>query len=332
MSGGEGNGNAMFAVFVEENRIQYDTNSLPQLQLFRHSPIEFGDNTTNCIGNEEAPIGNRPNKRVKEGEPVCRQPKVQLSLNNNFCPDDIGRIGTLLNPNPVSTGVGCSSEKEEHTSSVTSAGENMKNALLGAPSLSNSVEMEIDRWTKEFDQYIKLQEENIRKGVLELSRRHTVSVLNALEKQVNRKLYEKELEIENMNQKNKELGERINQVAKDAQTWHYRAKYNESIANVLKSNIQQLLAHGTSRAWEGSGESELDDAVSCTNHLELVSGSGNQVPTNHRLKCRGCKGKEASVLLFPCRHLCLCIDCEGFIEICPICQVVKTASVQVYMS
>lgn len=36
MSGEEGNGNAKFAVFVEDNRIQYDTNSLPQLQLFRH--------------------------------------------------------------------------------------------------------------------------------------------------------------------------------------------------------------------------------------------------------------------------------------------------------
>ncbi|KAL2492632.1 E3 ubiquitin-protein ligase BOI [Abeliophyllum distichum] len=61
-------------------------------------------------------------------------PKVQLSLNNNFCPDDMGRIGTLLNPNPVLTGVGCSSEKEEPISSVTSvAGEIMKNSLLGAP-------------------------------------------------------------------------------------------------------------------------------------------------------------------------------------------------------
>lgn len=68
----------------------------------------------------------------------------------------MGHIGTPLNANPVSTGIGCSSEKEQHISSVTSAGENMKDSLLGAP-LSNSVEMEIDRWTKEFNQYIQLQ-------------------------------------------------------------------------------------------------------------------------------------------------------------------------------
>ncbi|CAI9753944.1 unnamed protein product [Fraxinus pennsylvanica] len=331
MSGGEGNGNAMFAVFVEENRIQYDTNSLPQLQLFRHVPIEFGDNATNCIGNDEAPIGNCPIERVKKGEPVCRQPKVHLSLNSNFCPVEMGHTGTLLNANLVSTGIGCSSEKEERISSVMSASENMKNVLLCAP-LSNSVEMEIDRSTKEFDQYIQLQEEDIRKGVNELSRRHTGSLLSAIEKQINRKLNQKELEMENMNRKNKELGDRIKQVAEDAQKWHYQAKYNESIVNILKSNIQLLLAQGTSRAREGSGESEVDDAVSCTNHREIVSGSGNEVPTKHRLKCRGCKGKEVSVLLFPCRHLCLCIDCEGFNDVCPICKVVKTASVQVYMS
>ncbi|KAL2492629.1 cysteine-rich RLK (RECEPTOR-like protein kinase) 8 [Abeliophyllum distichum] len=65
-------------------------------------PIMFGDNATNCIGNEEAPIGNHSMKRVRKGEPVCWQPKVQISLNNIFCPDDMGRIGTLMNPNPVS--------------------------------------------------------------------------------------------------------------------------------------------------------------------------------------------------------------------------------------
>lgn len=32
--GGGHNGNAIFAGFVEENRIQYSNNTMPQLQLF----------------------------------------------------------------------------------------------------------------------------------------------------------------------------------------------------------------------------------------------------------------------------------------------------------
>lgn len=168
-------------------------------------------------------------------------------------------------------------------------------------------------------------------GVREINQRHTVSLLNALEKGVSKKLHEKELEIENMNRKNKELGDRIKQVAMEAQSWHYRAKYNESMVNVLKSNIQQLIEQGTAQAREGSGDSEVDDAVSCSNHPRIVGGPGDQEFQNLPPKCRACNGKEVSVLILPCRHLCLCINCEGFVDVCPVCRVRKTASVHVYM-
>ncbi|KAK4437243.1 putative BOI-related E3 ubiquitin-protein ligase 3 [Sesamum alatum] len=331
LGGGGSNGNTIFPGFVEENRVSYDNNSLPQLQLFGHVPIGATVGTVNCMGNGQAPTDNRPINRVGEGETLSMQQKLHISLNNNFCQDEAGHIGTVLNPNPVSTGLKLSCEEEERNSSVTSACENMKNNLPAVLSLGNTIKMEIDRQTEEFGRYIKLQEENILKGVREINQRHTISLLNALEKGVNRKLHEKELEIESMNRKNKELGDWIKQVAMEAQSWHYRAKYNESVVNVLKSNIQQLLAQGTAQAREGSGDSEVDDAVSCSNHQRIVSGSGNQGLQNHPPKCRVCNGKEVSVLILPCRHLCLCIDCEGFIDVCPMCQVMKTASVQVYM-
>jgi E3 ubiquitin-protein ligase BOI-like protein len=178
------------------------------------------------------------------------------------------------------------------------------------------------------------QEENILKGVRELKQRHTVSFLSAIEKGVDRKVREKELEVENMNRKNKELMERIKQVAMEVQSWHYRAKYNESVVNVLKSNLQQVMYQGAMHGKEGCGDSEVDDAASCTNvdHLGIVGGSGNSVFIEKQLSCRACNVKEVCVLLIPCRHLCLCKDCEGFIDVCPVCRVMKTASVQVYMS
>ena len=178
------------------------------------------------------------------------------------------------------------------------------------------------------------QEENILKGVRELKQRQTVSFLSAIEKGVDRKLREKEHEIENMNRKNKELMERIKQVAMEVQSWHYRAKYNESVVNVLKSNLQQVMSQGAMHGKEGCGDSEIDDAASGTNvdHLRIVGGSGNLAFTEKQLSCRACKVKEVCVLLLPCRHLCLCKDCEGFIDVCPVCRVMKTASVQVYMS
>lgn len=333
LGGGGSNGNTVFPGFVEENRVQYNNNALPQLQLFANVPIQCGAGvgTMNHIGNRHAPTDNRPINRGGEGENLSMQQKLHISLNNTFCQDEGGRIGTVLNPNPVSTGLKLSYEEDERNSSVTSACENMKNNVPAMLSLGNTVKMEIDRQTEEFNRYIKLQEENVLKGVREINQRHAVSLLNALEKGVNRKLQEKELEIENMNQKNKELGDRIKQVAMEAQSWHYRAKYNESVVNVLKSNIQQLMEQGTAQAREGSGDSEVDDAVSSSNHQRIFNDSGNKRPQNRPPRCRACNSKEVSVLILPCRHLCLCADCEGFIDICPVCQVMKNASVHVYM-
>nr|AFK48352.1 unknown [Lotus japonicus] len=50
------------------------------------------------------------------------------------------------------------------------------------------------------------------------------------------------------------------------------------------------------------------------------------------LSCGACKAKDVSMLLIPCRHLSLRKDCDGFINVCPVCQMIKTASVEVYLS
>ncbi|CAH9113024.1 unnamed protein product [Cuscuta europaea] len=38
-----------------------------------------------------------------------------------------------------------------------------------------------------------------------------------------------------------------------------------------------------------------------------------------RIKCRLCGRRTATVLLWPCRHLCLCKRCEAFAKRCPVC-------------
>lgn len=136
------------------------------------------------------------------------------------------------------------------------------------------------------------------------------------------------MEIVNMNRRNMELGLKIKQVAMEAQSWHYRAKYNESVVNTLKSNLQEVIAQKPVQ--EGYGDSEVDDAASYTN----VNAMGNPYQTYSvkSLLCKACNGKEVCVLLLPCRHLCLCKECEVLTEKCPICQSTRTESVQVFLS
>lgn len=177
------------------------------------------------------------------------------------------------------------------------------------------------------------QEANITKGVRELRQRHTAAFLSAVEKGVGKKLHEKDLELENMNRKNKELEERIKQVTAEVQSWHYRAKYNESVVNVLKSNLQQVMAQGAMQGKEGCGDSEVDDAASYTNqnHLSFVDGFGTSGVKRNQMTCKSCKTKEVSILILPCKHLCLCKDCAAFIDVCPLCNMMRTGLVQVYM-
>lgn len=332
MFGGDSN-NLVFPMFVDDNRFQCEATVLPQLQLFGNLPVGCNMGSLNYMGNEHAMHTDRPVKRGREAESTIQQQKHHVSLDKSFHQDESGQPCSFVNPNPVSTGLRLSYEEDEHNSSVTSVSESMNGGLPVMASLEN-IKVEIDRQKEELDRYIRLQEENIMKGVRELKHRHTISFLSAIEEGVGKKLQEKDIELESVSRKNKELVERIRQASMEAQSWQYRAKYNESMVNVLRSNLKQVMAQGAMHAKEGCGDSEVDDTASYTNqnHLSFVDGSGKLDPTKKTMICRSCKVKEVSVLLLPCRHLCLCTDCEGFIEVCPICRVMKTASVQVYMS
>ncbi|OVA16974.1 zinc finger protein [Macleaya cordata] len=338
-----GDNNHVFPGFLEENQFHYDSNASTQLQLFGNFPAGCSVDPVNYVANEHIPALSRPTKRSRDADDITRQQKLQISLNNNFFQEEADRSASIPNANPVSTGLRLSYDDDERNSSVTSASGNMVATLPVIMSLGDNLRTEMDRQKEEFDHYIRVQEEHIAKGVREMKQRHMAAFLGTIEKGVSKKLREKEIEIENVNRKNRELVERIKQVAMEAQSWHYRAKYNESVVNALKSNLKQAIAQGADQGREGCGDSEVDDAASSyidqKNHLHLSIPSGSGKPTNgnqQRLKeqmtCRACKGKEVSILLLPCRHLCLCKDCEVFIDVCPICQSMKTASVQVYMS
>ena len=98
-----------------------------------------------------------PIKRSREAECFSRHQKLHISLNNNFCNDEAGHSGSILNPNPVSTGLKLSYEEDEHNSSITSASDSMTAALPVISALGDNLKSEIDRQKEEFDNYIRIQ-------------------------------------------------------------------------------------------------------------------------------------------------------------------------------
>ncbi|XP_068637599.1 probable BOI-related E3 ubiquitin-protein ligase 2 [Aristolochia californica] len=329
MFGGDNN-NTVFPIFLEGNQFQYDSTGSTQLQLFGNFTAGCNVDRMNFNNNDHVSATSGPNNG-REAEGNSRNQKLQISL-HNFCQDEADQSAGIP-PTAVSTGLRLSYDDDERNSSVTSASDSM-NTLPVILSLGDNLRTEIDRHKEEFDHYLRVQEEHIMKGVREMRQRHMATFLSAIEKGVGRKVQKKELEIENMNRKNRELIEKIKQVAAEAQSWHYRARYNESVVNVLKNNLKQAIAQGADQGREGCGDSEVDDAASAYDYKVApgdVSARRSTGALREQMTCRACKSKEVCVLLLPCRHLCLCKDCEGFIEVCPICECMKTASVQVYM-
>lgn len=328
---GGSNTNSLVPVFYDENLFQYPSN---QLQLFGNVPATHNVDPVNYSGREHNSTAFRSNKRSREAETNLMQKKLQISLNQNFYNEESDRPSSIPNPHTVSTGLKLSYDDEERNSSITSASGSMTGAPPLMFSFGDSVTTELDRQNEELERYIMLQGENTLKGVKDIRQRHMASFLSSISKGIDKKIREKDIEIETINRKNKELVERIKQIANEAQNWHYRAKYNESVANMLRANLQQaLVAQGNEQQFkEGFGDN-ADDAVSSidpNNHLHHHHNDDDGVKV---MICKACKVKEVSVLVMPCRHLSLCIDCDSRgVNVCPVCQIVKSVGVQVYMS
>ena len=191
--------------------------------------------------------------------------------------------------------------------------------------------------------------EQLSKRVKEMQRRQMGSFLESLRRGAGKKLREKELELQAMNRRSQELNEQIRQVTMQLQSWQSAALYNESVANSLKSQLMQVVAEHAHRTREGYGDSEGDSAApvpSQKNNIDPVSAAaapggffessllpgGKSSGPAAAAACRWCGLKEAAVLVMPCRHLCLCVDCERVADTCPVCHIPKSGSVEINMS
>ncbi|MQL82343.1 hypothetical protein Taro_014817 [Colocasia esculenta] len=206
----------------------------------------------------------------------------------------------------------------------------------------------------EIDALVRLQNEKLRSGLEEARKRHCRTLLSAMEQAVIRRLREKEAELESVSRRNAELEERIRQIAAENQVWFNVARNNEAIVSSLRASLEQVLQNANIAGGgtvppaatmpqdveEGYGDSDCvapaypaEDAQSCCYEGAAdVDKSDSPKKSRERRVCKVCMQQEVSVLLLPCRHLCLCKQCEARLDACPVCNAVKNASLQIFMS
>ncbi|KAI4316691.1 hypothetical protein L6164_024646 [Bauhinia variegata] len=252
-------------------------------------------------------------------EPERKRLKEQDFLENN---SQISSVD-FLQPRSVSTGLGLSLDN----TLVASTGDSALLSLIG-----DDIERELQQQDAEINRFLKVQSDRLRQTILDKIQATQVRSISIVEDKVLEKLREKEAEVENVNERNMELEERMEQLAVEAGAWQQRARYNENIIAALKYNLQQVYVQGRDSK-EGCGDSEVDDTASCCNgrsiDFHLLSKENNDM--KEMMICKACGMNEVSMLLFPCKHLCLCKDCESKLSFCPLCQSSKFIGMEVYM-
>ncbi|CAL5332425.1 unnamed protein product [Camellia sinensis] len=252
-------------------------------------------------------------------EQTKKKIKEQDFLENNSQMSSVD----FLQARSVSTGLGLSLDNGRLASSGDSS-------FLGV--MGDEIDRELQRQDAEIDRLLKIQVDRLRQEVVEKVQANQLQTISYVEEKVLQTLREKEAEVENINKKNMELELRMEQLAVEAGAWQQRAKYNESMINTLKFNLQQVYAQSKDSK-EGCGDSEVDDTASCCNgraiDFHLLCKQNNE--RKGLMTCKVCRVNEVCMLLLPCKHLCLCKACESKLSLCPLCQSSKFMGLEVYM-
>lgn len=258
-------------------------------------------------------------------EPKKKKLKEQDFLNGNT----LVSSGNCLQTRPVSTGLGLSLDNSRMDSSAVAIAGGGSSLLLSL--MGDAIDVELRKHDAELDRFLKVEGDRMRQAVLEKFQASQLQTLSIVEGKNLQKLCEREVEVENMNLKNMELEEQVEQLSIEAAAWQQRAQYNENMIAALRFNLQQVYAQSRDSK-EGCGDSEVDDTASCCIpraadfHL-----SKEKNDTKALLTCKFCGVNEVCMLLFPCKHLCLCKDCESKLSCCPLCQSSKFMSMEIFM-
>lgn len=210
---------------------------------------------------------------------------------------------------------------------------------------TNDVNSYLLQQNLEMDTLILLQNERLRSGLEEARKRHCRTLMSVIELQVLKKMEEKENELIHARIRNAELEEKVKQLSAENQIWFNVAKNNEAVVSSLKSNLEQIYLQNQGQVQEGYGDSDsivADEAQStCQEYKPSCSSSymvsaQRTIQENGDLKrkkcCKICEENEVSILVLPCRHLCVCKDCESKFDSCPICNTMKSATLQIFLS
>lgn len=145
--------------------------------------------------------------------------------------------------------------------------------------------------------------------------KHYQDIDRVVEERAAKKLKEMNLQLRRKSSQNEELERLVELYKGEAERLQIRIRFLERAAMSLQSGLQDA------NAARRYAEADHDDAESSFEDPDRVD------PV--RLDCKVCLKKVATVMMWPCRHVCVCTRCEAATKYCPVCRGIKTTSVEI---
>ncbi|XP_019156779.1 PREDICTED: E3 ubiquitin-protein ligase BOI-like [Ipomoea nil] len=197
--------------------------------------------------------------------------------------------------------------------------------------LAEDLSTHIKHQRDEIDQFLRAQGDQLRRTLEEKRQRHYRALLGAAEESVARKLREKEAEVEKAARRNSELHARAQQLSAEAQAWQARARAQEVTAATLQAQLQQVIMNAGAVQEREDGNAPACGAGGDAEDAESAYIDPDRVVLSPGPSCKACRKRIASVVVLPCRHLCLCSACDAVAQACPLCLSVRSSSVEVFL-
>ncbi|KAH7687487.1 E3 ubiquitin-protein ligase BOI-like protein [Dioscorea alata] len=280
--------------------------------------------------------GGNPRKRGREAMAVVGQHggTVSLfSLQPQPPPPTVVSLAQLQiqrqhTPAPPIVSTGLRLAFEDQTTFVSSSPSPSPSSSLPpliSSLLSDDLAVQIKQHNDEIDRFLRSQAEQLRTALTQTRHRHYRSLLAATEEAAARRLRDKDAEVERATRRSAELEDRLTRLRSELMAWQAKALSDQATAASLHVQLQQAAAAAaTAGPVHGeTNEPPADDAESA--HIDPVRTKPSPKA------CRACHSRPLSVVLMPCRHLCLCSACDAAAISCPVCRSVRTGSVQVLL-
>ncbi|KAJ6804393.1 putative BOI-related E3 ubiquitin-protein ligase 1 [Iris pallida] len=178
---------------------------------------------------------------------------------------------------------------------------------------------------QELDHFLLAQGEQLRRTLAEKRQQHYRALLAAAEESAARRMREKQAELDRAAQGTAELEARLARIRTESTAWQAKAVADQAAAASLHARLQRASSApvrtvGPKPDERGESPAAEDAESACAEPFR--SGF-----------CRSCRVSPVSVVLLPCRHLCLCAGCDAVTagECCPVCGSARTGSVPVFL-